>query len=68
MPVRHEFRRINDATKQRAAELQNRRDAKAAELGIDATLIASRAVLLDLAENWSAHEKELMNWQRELLK
>jgi len=68
MPVRHEFRRINDATKQRAAELQKRRDARAAELGIDATLIASRSVLLDLAENWSAHEKELMNWQRELLK
>ncbi len=68
MPVRHEFRRINDTTKQRAAELQKRRDARAAELGIDATLIASRSVLLDLAENWLAHENELMNWQRELLK
>lgn len=66
--VRHEFRRISDATKQRAAELQKRRDARAAELSIDATLIASRAVLLDLAEDWPAHEKELMNWQRELLK
>jgi len=68
LPVRHEFRRISDATKQRAAELQKRRDARATELGIDPTLIASRAVLLDLAENWSAHEKGLMNWQRELLK
>jgi ribonuclease D len=65
--LRHEFRRIADTTKQRAAELQKRRDARAAELGIDATLIASRAVLLDLAEDWSAHEKELMNWQRVLL-
>jgi ribonuclease D len=66
--LRHEFRRIADATKQRAAELQKRRDARATELGIDATLIASRAVLLDLAENWPAHERELMNWQRERLK
>ena len=29
---------------------------------------ASRATLLDLAEDWPTHEKELMNWQRELLK
>jgi hypothetical protein len=31
-------------------------------------MAASRATLLDLAEDWHAHEKQLMNWQRELLK
>jgi ribonuclease D len=67
-PVRQVFRRINDATKRRLAELQRRRDARATELGIDPTLIASRAVLLDLAEDWNRHEPELMNWQRDLLK
>jgi ribonuclease D len=67
-PLKQVFRRISDATKRRSAELQKRRDARATELGIDPTLIASRAVLLDLAENWEAHQPELMNWQRELLK
>jgi ribonuclease D len=67
-PIRQVFRRINDATKKRLAELQKRRDARAAELAIDPTLIASRAMLLDLAEDWNAHEAELMNWQRDLLK
>ncbi len=67
-PVRQVFRRINDATKRRLVELQNRRDARAAELEIDPTLIASRAVLLDLAEDWNGHQAELMNWQRDLLK
>ncbi|HWF17991.1 MAG TPA: HRDC domain-containing protein [Verrucomicrobiae bacterium] len=67
-PVRHAIRRVTDAQKRRVTDLQNRRDAKAKELSIDPTLIASRATLLDLAEDWNAHEKELMNWQRELLK
>ena len=67
-PVRHEFRRISDAAKQRAIELQQRRDTRAKELDIDPTLIASRATLLALAEDWAANEKDLMNWQRELLK
>lgn len=66
--VQHVIRRLNDHDKQRALELQKRRDARAAELGIDPTLIASRATLLDLAEGWEAHQSELMNWQRELLK
>lgn len=67
-PVRQIFRRISDATKRRLAELQARRDARARELEIDPTLIASRAVLLDLAEDWERHQAELMSWQRELLK
>jgi ribonuclease D len=67
-PLRHTIRRVSDRDKRRSLELQQRRDARAAELGIDPTLIASRATLLDLAEDWDAHQSELMNWQRELLK
>ena len=67
-PVRQTMRRVSDRDKVRALELQQRRDVRAAELGIDPTLIASRATLLDLAEDWNAHQSELMNWQRELLK
>jgi ribonuclease D len=54
--------------KRRLLELQKRRDARAGELGIDPTLIASRAMLSDLARSWDQHAPELMNWQRELLK
>jgi ribonuclease D len=67
-PVRHVIRRVSDAVKQRMGQLQKVRDGRAQELGIDPTLIASRATLLDLAEDWNAHENDLMNWQRELLK
>jgi ribonuclease D len=66
--IRHAFRRISDAVKRRVEQLQKHRDERAKELGIDPTLIASRAMLLDLAEDWDAHQKDLMNWQRELLK
>lgn len=65
--LRSNGRRLTDSDKRRIAELQKIRDARAAELGIDPTLIASRAVLLDLAEDWSRHESELMRWQRQLL-
>ena len=67
-PLKQVFRRISDATKRRALDLQKRRDERATQLGIDPTLIASRAVIMDLAENWDAHQAELMNWQRELLR
>jgi ribonuclease D len=60
--------RPNEAERRRYLELQKRRDSRAHELGIDATLIASRAVLGDLARSWEKHSGELMNWQRELLK
>ena len=66
-PLRQLHRRSSDAEKHRFLELQKRRDHHAHELGIDPTLIASRAMLAALAENRAAHETELMNWQRELL-
>ena len=66
-PVRHSFERISDAVKRRVNELQQIRDARAAKLEIDPTLIASRATLLDLARDWNTHFPSLMNWQKELL-
>ena len=48
-------------------ELEKRRNRCATELEIDPTLIASRATLMMLAHDWAQHEKNLMQWQRELL-
>ena len=42
-------------------------DKQAAALEIDPTLIASRAVLLALANDWGRASAELMPWQKELL-
>jgi ribonuclease D len=67
-PLRYAGRRYSEGERRRFLELQNRRDARAAALGIDPTLIASRAMLSDLAHNWDKHQPALMNWQRELLR
>jgi ribonuclease D len=60
-------RRPTEAERRRFGELQRRRDARAKELEIDPTLIASRAMLVALAEDRERNEARLMNWQRELL-
>jgi ribonuclease D len=60
-------RRPSEAEQRRFMELQKRRDARAAEMDIDPTLIASRAILSDLAHNWDQHAPALMGWQRGLL-
>jgi hypothetical protein len=65
--LRRVTRRPSEGEKRRFIELQKRRDAQAATLGLDPTLIASRGVLSDLAHDWDQHAKELMNWQRNLL-
>jgi hypothetical protein len=49
------------------AHLLQRRDHRAAELKIDPTLIASRALLIALAVDGDAAQKSLMRWQQELL-
>ncbi|MDB6122486.1 MAG: 3-5 exonuclease [Pedosphaera sp.] len=67
-PLRQTGRRLSDSERRRAIELQNYRDARAKELSIDPTLIASRATMLDLAEDWDRFAPELMAWQRELMK
>ena len=47
--------------------LRQARDAKAAVLEIDPTLIASRSMLVLLSQDWEKYKIDLMNWQRELL-
>ncbi len=60
-------RRQTEAEKKRLRELERRRNQHATDLGLDPSLIASRATLVQLAHNWDVNSKELMNWQRELL-
>src|SRR5208282_2674121 len=66
--LRPKGHRPTEAEIHRYGELEKRRNAHAHELGIDPTLIASRATLGELACDWNRHAPELMNWQRELLK
>jgi ribonuclease D len=65
--LRSRGRRQTEAEKKRYLELQRRRDRHAHELGLDPTLVASRAMLVLLARDWKAYESELMEWQRHLL-
>lgn len=65
--LRNIGRRPLEAERRRYGELQKRRDARAAALNIDPTLIASRATLSDLAHDWDKHSPELMSWQLALL-
>jgi len=67
-PLRSHSRRQTEAERRGFLELESRRNQKAAELGLDPTLIASRATMLALASDWERHQGELMDWQRELLK
>lgn len=66
--LRRKFHRPTEAEFRRYRELEKKRNAYAHELGIDPTLIASRATIGELARDWDKHAPELMNWQRELLK
>jgi ribonuclease D len=66
-PLRNHGRRASDSEKRRMSELERRRDREAAALGIDPSLIASRATVVALAMDPSHSEKGLMRWQRELL-
>jgi len=65
--VRHHFNRPGEAEMRRYRELERRRDAQAHQLVIDPTVIASRATLGDLAQDWDKHAPGLMDWQRQLL-
>jgi ribonuclease D len=64
---RHKFHRPTEAEMRRYRDLEKHRNHHAHELGIDPTLIASRATLSELARDWDRHAPELMNWQRQLL-
>jgi ribonuclease D len=65
--LRSHSRRHTEAQRQRFAQLEQRRNSRALELDLDPTLIASRATLLALAEDWNSHQIDLMDWQRDLL-
>jgi ribonuclease D len=65
--VKNRGYRQSETEKRRMLDLENRRNRLAHDLGLDPTLIASRAMLVMLAKNWQAHAGELMSWQRKLL-
>ena len=58
---------LSESEKDRAQELKTLRDAQAELLGIDPTLIASKAALNDLAKDWENHAPLLMDWQRKII-
>jgi ribonuclease D len=64
-PIRHRSRRFTMLQHRRFNDLQQRRDQRAHELGLDPTFIASRATLMALARDGAG--EDLMPWQRELL-
>lgn len=66
-PLRRKGHRLGEAQKRRLSELERRRNKRAEELGIDPTIVASRATLVALAADWNKHVKELLPWQRELM-
>jgi ribonuclease D len=66
--IRHHSLRPTEEETRRYRELERRRNGHAHKLGIDPTVIASKATLGELARNWDRHAPELMNWQRELLR
>ena len=59
--------RQTEAERRRFAQLEERRNVRAAALEIDPTLIASRATLLALASRWDEAAAGLMSWQKEIL-
>jgi ribonuclease D len=65
--LRFQSRRHTEAQRQRFTQLEQKRNARADDLDLDPTLIASRATLLALAEDWNIHQGDLMDWQRALL-
>ena len=60
-------RRLTWAQGERMEQCRQRRDKIAMELGLDASLIATRSDLAELAMDWENHAAKMMNWQAELL-
>lgn len=58
---------MSESEKQRIEELKTLRDARADKLGLDPTLIASKATLVSLARDWEGQLSQMMRWQRRLL-
>jgi ribonuclease D len=66
-PLRHHHQRLTDVQARRYREIQRRRDRRAAELGLDPAVLASRSVLAALARGSEPVDEVLMRWQRQLL-
>jgi ribonuclease D len=66
-PLRFQHLRLTEAQGRRYRELERRRNRHATELGLDPSLVASRAMLLSLARDGALAHQILMNWQRQLL-
>ena len=66
--IHHRSQRPTEAEFRRFRDLEKIRNGHAHALQIDATLIAPKSVLGDLARDWDKHAPDLMKWQRELLK
>lgn len=64
---RRPIRPLTGQERRRLEGLRKRRDTEAQALGIDPTLIASRARLTELARNGKSGADGLMKWQRQLL-
>lgn len=62
----HRFRRLTEVEHQRLHELRQRRDQRARKLGLDASFVASRSMLVSVVCQ-GGDSDELMNWQREIL-
>jgi len=60
--------RQTEAERRQFEAIELKRNARATELGIDPTLIASRAAMLRLAQDWDRFAPEMMRWQLQLLK
>ena len=58
---------ISETEKDRIEQLKRIRDARAEDLGLDPTLIASKATLVALARDWENQVQQLMGWQRQLI-
>ena len=66
--IRHvRGRGLRQEESERFRAIAQRRDVRAKDLGIDPTIIASRAMLIQLALNWEKGALDLLPWQRELL-
>ncbi len=66
-PIRRYSKRPTEEEFRRFREIEKHRDKHAHELGLDPTIIASKATIGDLARDWDQYAAGLMNWQRELL-
>lgn len=66
-PLRSNPRRQTEAERRRFVALEQGRNRCANELELDPTLIASRATLMELAQDWDRYNGEVMDWQREIL-